>query len=290
MKIMGKEVTVRTKSCQGANIEPYVNLYVRLGNVCNVRCRFCTFCGPDTVDFDLYKLLYCIQSIRRDVKIAKVSFTGGEPTLYHDKLNSALTEVKNIDPSIFTVLSTNGCFLEKVNESLVDSIALSRHSKHDAGAREIMQCQDLDFPIYAALTSFRQEIKKKIHVTCNLIAEKGYVWDAESAAEYLEVMSAAGYSDFGFVGLMQVNNFCKQHRVPTDRFLNDLRDSKRFYETRTGANEAKTCTCSNFLYRDRVGQISRIYVRDNTDTSVCENTLVYDVNELKIGFGGEIIV
>lgn len=280
MKIFGQEIEVKKEFCTfnkgpKTKIEtPYINLYVRITNGCQASCDFCEFCSNDSKEFDYFKFYYVISELAKQVRINKISFTGGEPTLKINLLNDCLKFVKGIDKNIFTVINTNGLNIEKIDSDFVDSISLSRHSiKNNDRIFKINLKNDIQ--------TFSEKLKKKIHISCNLI--KGEIDSSKKIYEFIDHYSSIGFHDFGFVSLMKVNDYCKDHFIDFSEI--NLEHMENTIRTKTFEYEKK-CKCNNFLTTDSNGIINKVYARHYCDSSNSDSTLVYDLNILKNGFNG----
>jgi len=295
-ELFGKEINIKDNycsldGCKGRKIdEPYVNMYVVLTNTCNANCAFC--CNPTKVDkahFDFYKFYYILHEIRLTygLKINKLSFTGGEPTL-SGMLEHCVRAVKNLDEDIFTVVNTNGSKLETLIpiSQYFDSIAISRHYHNDDANRSIFNCHNH--------IATEEEIKtlpykNKVHLSCNL--QKGYMDNIMSVKTYLEHAAAMGIDDVGFVSLMPVNDYCKENFVDFKDIEFDAIDnlfiSKEW-------NNKDSCRCRNYLYLPSNTKaevdVVKVYTRYYVDPSYCSGTLVFDGQNLRMGFNGEIII
>ena len=135
-RLFEKEINIRDYHCLKNNsnekhqADPYVNIYVRLQNECNAKCKFCEFTSKEKY-FNVVRFTTGFRQISEKINIKKVSFTGGEPTLDPPLLNGCLKFVKDVDSNIFTVVNTNGLNLSRIEIDNLDSIALSRHHYDD---------------------------------------------------------------------------------------------------------------------------------------------------------------
>jgi molybdenum cofactor biosynthesis enzyme MoaA len=291
LKLFNKEIELNDHHCnfndesaKKINV-PYINLYVRITDSCQARCKFCEFHEENYMTFDLYKFLYTFAKLNNQVKINKVSFTGGEPTMKIDTLNRCLREVKELNPEVFTIVNTNGFALDKINGEYVDSIALSRHSVNDAINQEIFGTTAV--PCAEFLKSYKY--KDKLHLSCNLI--RGYTDNNGRCRHYIETFGNMGITDIGFVSLMGINKYAE------DKFL-DFADVKleTMHNTVSAAHWQKqcggkpTCKCANYLTYTETGVIVKSYARYYADRSECKGMLVYERNgQLKAGFNGVVI-
>lgn len=297
IKIFYSNIIVKEEFCslngnKGEKIDvPYVNVYVRVCDNCNANCHFCTFNGSDKGNrtLDPYKLYYTLKKVSEKVKINKVSFTGGEPTLYFNDVVKAMKLVKEIDKNIFIVMNTNGFMLERfVSEGglpFVDSIALSVHHYNHAKNDEL-------FGVSKGITNSIDAEKalilvpeEKLHISCNLV--RGYIDCAQEAYHFINHFSKLGCTDFGFVALMKVNDYAKKHHIDFSEV--ELQNMPNTIKTKS-FDQNGACKCNNFLTYNENGDICKVYARYYVNPeSKCETVLVYDRDKLLNGFGGHLI-
>lgn len=287
-ELFGHKINLRSEHCSKnkevpAKIDqPYINLYVQMTKACNATCKFCAF-KDQHQEFDFEKLQLILRYIDIDIKINKVSFTGGEPTTQWDKLLDCLIYTKTLDDTIFTVVNTNGLRLDKLNkyQEYIDSIALSRHHYNDTVNNEIL---GFKAPSTEYINSLKH--KDKIHLSCNLI--KDYIDNTEEVINYLEFASQIGVLDVGFVSLMKVNDYCKEHHIDFNSL--DFKDYKNIFINREWNNK-EMCRCRNYLYASTTtDEIVKVYSRYYADRNNCESQLVYDGQYLRDGFNRRIIL
>lgn len=287
MNIFGHEIPMKVQPCAYNGIEQkpdadYVNIYVRITDHCNASCSFCEFRdNTNTKPFDFYKLYYALNEINKQVRINKVSFTGGEPTIEWELLNKCLKMVKNINSNIFTVINSNGFAMNKIDFEHLNSFAMSRHGIASAND-SIFKCNVRNDEY---LSNLDESIKDKIHLSCNLI--KGHIDSNEKMYEYITHYSKLGFHDFGFVTLMGVNEYCKQNIVDFKKL--DLTAMKNTIRACT-FNDRNACFCANYITHDDNGELNRWYARHYCDSTKAESVLVFDIDHLKIGFNGATIL
>lgn len=278
--------TLNGKARVRAN-EPYVAIYVRVVNDCQANCKFCEFKNIGPGKFDINKFVKVLTTIRKEVRIAKVSFTGGEPTINLKLLEKCLNIVKEIDPTIFTITNTNGlCLAALTDMETLDNISLSRHHYRDAEHMKIVGTTQI-----ASTRTLKTVNKEKIHLSCNLI--RGYIDSPDQVKKYLEHAARLGLYDVGFVGLMKVNQYCKQHYVPFPYFDRNCFDSNivcnKIWKRKEG--EKTVCTCRNLLYLPSFGnRIVTFYYRERCKHEACstvDRDLYFDGQTLKKGFYGK---
>lgn len=294
MNIFGKELKIKEFQCNKNHCndlirikESYVNIYVKINDVCQARCKFCEFCSNSNTFFDHHKLYYILNELQKKVIVNKISFTGGEPTIDMTTFCKIIKIAREACPNSFFNVNTNGYklwMLEDYNE--LDCIALSRHHYDE---QKNLETFDRDtshlFPSNSEIGKF--VAKSKIHFSCNLI--KGYIDSEEEIYKYLDWAASVGVYDVGFVTLMKVNQYCIDHHV-------DFRDitfnNPNMFHNQSMSN-GSSCECRNYLYNPPNSEgVVRVYARYNYDyesgSSVAN--LVFNGANLKNGFNGEIIV
>ena len=288
IKLYNEEINIRTHYCQLNDCqascveEPYVNLYVKFTG-CNAKCPFCI---DDCLQrhFDTDKLKEILETIQEKVKIRKVSFTGGEPTLDIDRLEKSFALVKQYSPDTFTVINTNGYNLKGIfNSNIlknVDSVSLSRHHYSNKRNDEIFGSS---VPWDSEIAELTQDegTAKKMHFSCNLI--KGYIDNLGKIENYLEHANALRVHDVGFVSLMPLNKYCKNNSTP---FI----DGGRLMKMKEW-NYKTCCECANYLYLSKkfYGETVKVYHRNPKSPMDFENMLMYDGAILRVGFNGKIL-
>ncbi len=287
MNLFGHEVPMKIIPCTYNGIEQkpdgdnYVNLYVRLTDSCNASCGFCEFRNRTMKPFDFYKFYYVLHELNKQVRINKVSFTGGEPTIQWELLNKCLKLVKSVNEKIFTVVNSNGFKLYSVNFEYLNSFALSRHG-WDLQNDEIFGCGVISDQ---KLESLEQSIKDKIHLSCNLI--KDYIDDEKDMYEYINHYSRLGFHEYGFVSLMKVNDYCRANHVDFMKINLDQMENTRRVCT---FNDKEACFCANYVTYDVNGELNRWYARHYCDQTKADSNLVFDLDHLKVGFNGPTIL
>lgn len=292
MKLFDKYVEVKDISCgmNGNPGYPYsdtrINVYTCLTHICNTNCSFCNYHYGDSVKFDFEKWKYCIDEIVDRLGIFKASFTGGEPTLQFDIFVKCLEYLKSKDENIFTIINTNGSNLDRlIGLDCLDNIALSRHSIDDIENQKLFGSTVV--PNLEVIKDFPE--KEKLHLSCNIV--KGYVDSDEKIKEYLEKCSEIGVRDVGFVSLMPINEYAKEHSIDFSdiKFEFNNRFIVNQYFDRIKNNKC-VCKCRNYMYLGKNGQVVTAYSRYYVDNTCSDGALVFMDNNLREGFTGEIII
>lgn len=286
-KLFGTTINLRSEHCIKDNSgevyrvsEPYTNIYVRLRNDCNAKCKFCEFRGNQE-KFNLDKFKFVLKEIRKTMKINKVSFTGGEPTLDIQLLSSAIEVARQIEKDSFVVVNTNGVNLHKLVGLDINSIAMSRHHYLNEKNNELL---GFNAPTKTDIRAFPN--KSILHLSCNLV--KGYIDSEEEIINYLEFCNEVGVDDVGLVSLMKINDYCTDHHID----FNDLDFSghSNILRNRTWNNH-DCCRCANYIYASKVdANIVKMYSRYYVKANNVESQLVFDGENLKDGFNGKIII
>jgi len=294
IEIFNSEIITKEYACQKNTCndlykikEPYINMYVKVTESCQAHCKFCEFCTQEKSEFDVYKLYYVITELQKKVKINKISFTGGEVSLNAGKFKSIIEMVKNACPNAFIVINTNGYDLDSLIElDGIDSISLSRHHYNEKTNMEIFKVGALDqLPLNSELQKDFKN-KDKIHLSCNLI--KGHIDSFDEMCKYLDWAGSLKIHDVGFVTLMKVNDYCREHHVD---FRDIISENNRLMIYQTWKNK-DLCSCSNYVYNPTTSdQLVKVYARYNHDyLKGNESNLVFDGAHLRNGFYGDIVI
>lgn len=296
IEIFGKDIPLRTHYCQLFNKErtkvwsPYINLYVRFKG-CNAKCEFCEFYdNANKFNHDKYEMI--LKEISEKIRINKVNFTGGEPTINYEQFKKAWNVTKNYtSPHTFYTINTNGLNLERLvdDEEIMErvgNISLSRHHYDDEKNNEIFKTTT---PTKEIITKCQSKIENKntLNLTCNMI--KGYIDSEKDIFKYLDFANDMGITYLGLVSLMPINDFCTKEFVDVNNF--DL-ENERITKTKHWTN-CSFCECFNYLYiPEKFSNVIKIYHKNVTNPSAenSQSMLVFDGENLQIGFGGEIIV
>ena len=264
-----------------------ISLYVVLTRECNVKCKFCTFRGKtEEIDIECFKERF--RELLKVTDISTVHFTGGEPSLRVETLKELCRFIKEETKGFTdTSINTNGSNLDKLSgiEEL-DNIALSRHHYNDEKNKELFGSEEV--PSKEDIKRFKDT--DKIHLSCNIV--KGYIDNAEEIKKYLEFASEIGCNDVGFVSLMEVNDYCKEHYVDFKDIdiesIETLQKTRHFYKTDECNKEI--CRCANFLYIAKDMRLISIYHRYAVANKSISDYLVYENNHIKQGFSGKEII
>lgn len=264
-----------------------INLYVVVNRKCNAGCEFCEFTDSKTSSVDLENLEKIISDIYKIGMINKLHITGGEPGLDVQKVKEITKICKDKDKLIGTSVNSNGTNLEKLlTIETLDNIALSRHHYNEDKNKELMKIQTVSNNDIMRLDD---ELKKKIHLSCNLIKE--YIDSPDEIRKYLEFASKLNINDVGLVGLMQINDFCRACFVDFNTL--DLSKIDNLIKSKQSCNYSKdkelTCKCENYLYRAENLRLISMYHRYAIKNSEIADYLVYENNSIKQGFSGKVI-
>lgn len=289
-----KNIKYKTKGCDlneecsVGNGPPRISLYIVLGRQCNTACRFCTFRGK-SYTFDYAKFTEVIQGILKGGQLGKVQFTGGEPGLYIDILRKCLAIIRRLSPNSFVSVNTNGTYLAELANVPLDNIALSRHAIKWEDNAKIMGVTNAPPATDDEIIEVAEALPNLLHLSCNLI--KGYVDSPEKIKEYLDFAAGVRVYDVGFVSLMPVNKYCIDNFV--DFKAIDTEKSGLFtnlnWSLKNEANK-EVCRCRNYLYfSEQWQQMVSAYSRFACEHKAIASYLVYENNELRQGFNGQLI-
>jgi molybdenum cofactor biosynthesis enzyme MoaA len=206
-------------------------------------------------EFDIHKFMAFIDEVIEKVKIMKITFTGGEPSLESYSLLKAIEYVKGKCENI--TICTNGTLLdgnlpittEKIL-NLVDNVSVSRHHWDNQTNNKILGL-DLDEDI------FENDFIHKVNLSCNLI--RGYVDSFEGMRNILEFANTKGIGEVAFVKLMEINPYCVENTIRVK-----VPDHESVLNYRTFSYPIKgICECKNYAYCTDNGNIVKFYIRQN---------------------------
>lgn len=274
---------MRTSLCSNQNI--YIegkflpNLYIRLTTACNAKCPFCNKNTKNT-NINLKALENLLIEIKNNnVPLSRVSITGGEPLLFPSLFEETVSLIFSILPSINLTVNTNGYNLDKIKiDEKISGIHISRHHFDDS----INNCIfGFDTIKKEEILSLSKNYKKQIRLNCLLI--KSYIDSKETITEYLETFN--GLYKIGFVSLMPINEYSVLHFVD----FKDITFDERFLAISSQSNisrsQIKNCECSNFLFLQKDGKTTQIYMRKTCNLKPEEiAAFVFEGDSLKGSF------
>lgn len=267
-------------------IAPSVNLFVKVTKGCNARCLFCSNAGAaaPSAGFNIDKLIEIIQELQaKDIIVNRVNITGGEPAVVSSLVVEILQRLEDREfDGIHVHLNTNGLLRQSqhlMTHPRWDSISMSLHHYDIGKLSELYGCHIPD-------DAFELDgvDKQKLNVSCNLI--KGYIDNAVEVHKMLDFALDLDIPRIGFVALMKVNDYCREHFVDLETIR--FEDIPHVYLTKS-MNRGRNCMCSNYLYNKDL-KILEIYMRHYANPQYCESSLVYDGEYLRQGFHQDNII
>lgn len=314
IELFGKQIEIRSTDCQLFDNpivvldEPHVNLFIQLNNTCNANCLFCEYHGENRINnWNYSKLADIIKEIQSKAKIGKLNFTGGEPTINMTHFDKVMqTCMDNTKDYYWEVtINTNGIHLLELTNYMqyIDYISLSRHHYDDEKNYEIFRSKQV--PSSADIQKFILDYRKysksavtgknfgnpyQLNGRCNLI--KGYIDSTEEIKNYLDWCGLVGMRWIGLVTLMPLNDYCKTHETCADSLINNVpgfRQTQLWQRIESkGLDSSVECRCANYMHNTH-GKLILFYHRIFCNNNLKAGQLVYDGQDLRLGFGGEII-
>lgn len=285
MQIFDKDILLKRFGCNqedtpGQAIVPHVNLFVKVTTGCNANCLFCSNANavaPKSV-FSILKLEDILDELQsKGIKVNRMNITGGEPSIVPSLVEDILELMKKPQYNkIHVHLNTNGLLPSSqilMKDDRWDSISMSLHHYNLSKLSELYGCR-----IAETALRFDGIDLQKVNASCNLI--KGYIDSPEEAAKMLDYAIDLNLPRIGFVALMRINDYCKEHFVDLEEIRLDT--IPHVYFTKS-MNRGSECKCSNYLY-NRDLKILEIYMRNYSNPKYCESSLVYDGEYLRQGF------
>ncbi len=290
--LFGREIKLRTHNCslfgnQGSEVEPSVNFYIRT-KFCNARCKFCTY-ASDASKYNEKKYIKVLEEISSKIKIKKIAISGGEPTLYWDNFKNISTIAKSISPTSELSMNTDGFRWRQLFEDpisqLFDYIQLSRHHYDDIKNDEIFGTNTPRSEDIKEL-SFLAKNNHQVQFRCSLI--KGYIDSKEEVFKFLNWANSVNINDVGLVSLMPINQYSKDNFIwfHIKELIGD-----NFFLTKEWSYKG-SCQCVNYIYmppEDQFRNPIKVYHKNTFKPSEMNETLVFDGQNVRLGFDGEII-
>lgn len=284
IKMFGKPIQIKSHGCNhddcmGMPIPPSVNIFVKVTNGCNAHCGFCSNSNVKSVShFNISKLEDILsEAIYAGLTVNRLNITGGEPSLVPDRVKAILKMMETKDfKGIHVHLNTNGLTSQSqalMREERIDSTSVSLHHCDSNKLSDIYGITITDEAL-----QFDGIDMMKVNASCNLI--KGYVDSRIEAHRMMDFCIDKGFTRLGFVGLMPVNDYCKQRVVPLD--VLHLDEISHCYFTESN-NRGTDCKCSNYLY-NKDAKVLDIYMRHYCNPQYCESSLLFDGECLRQGF------
>ena len=284
-KIAVKEFDCQLGTISPKKIAPFVNLFVKVTKGCNAHCLFCSNarCNSSS-SFNADKLMEILHEFSSlGIRVNRLNITGGEPSVVPDTVNNILDRIisEKFD-DLHLHLNTNGLLRqsqELMRHPRWDSISMSLHHYDIGKLSELYGCK-----IPEDAFTFEGVNKQILNVSCNLI--KGYIDNPEGAKKMLDFALDLGIPRIGFVALMKVNDYCKEHFIDLEDI--HIETIPHVYFTKS-MNRGTYCKCSNYLYNRNL-RILEIYMRNYANPQYCESSLVYDGEYLRQGFHDNNII
>lgn len=291
LDVNGKRIDVKEYGCRMGDIParkviPSVNIFTKVTGGCPAGCLFCSNAGAEHVssNYDIDKLAaFSEELMAAGVEVHRLNITGGEPSLVPDRVRKILERFSQGPlAGVHLHLNTNG--LLPASQQLMrhprwDSISVSLHHYDKDKLSEIYGIRIPDGAL--DFTGIDMNI---LNVSCNLL--KGYIDSADQVHRMLDLCIDKGITRIGFVSLMQVNDWCREHFVDFKDI--DLESIPHVYFTRC-MDRGTDCKCSNYLY-NRDMKVLEIYNRHYANYHYCESSLVYDGEYFRQGFHTDNIV
>lgn len=289
--IFGKPISLWRKSCAvnetiPSDVEPFVNLYIRVTDVCNASCRFCCNGGPHPCkEFNSEKLEEVLHEIGNSgIRLNRINLTGGELSTRCELVEGILRLIENSPGCHFSQvqIQTNGISYsarQMMGLTRVDAVTLSLHHYDFVRLSEIYGCT-----VPNGLLELPRDLKSKISLSCNLI--KGYIDNPGEIEKMLRFAVSKEFNTIGFAGLMKLNDYCLANYV--NPWQIDFASIPGLIQSEEKNHEG-ACRCCNYLYIGGERPLT-VYVRETIDTDYCGSSLLFDGDYLRQGFNKNNII
>ena len=219
----------------------------------------------------------------KHVLVNRLNITGGEPAIVMPLVQNILDKASEPPYSdIHLHLNTNGLLENSqilMRQPRWNSISISLHHYDSDCLNEIYSTS-----IPSIAYQFVGIDMQKVNASCNLI--RGYVDSTGQVQKMLDYALDLGLPRLGFVALMKVNDYCRQHYVDFSDI--DFESIPHLYFTQS-MNRGTDCKCSNYLY-NKGTKILEVYMRNYMNPNYCESSMVYDGQFFRQGFSDNNII
>ena len=296
IELFGQTVKIKNYFCS-YNQEKFekadvrINLYIKINDACNGKCKFCSNNGlKDNGKLDLDKLKETLIYLNEKDIINRISVTGGEPLLNIELLNKVLNLVFSVNPNFLVTFNTNGYNLKSIlnldSIDKIEGIHISRHHYNDKINNDIF---GLETASNDEIKYVMNKLKNKKLLRLNCLLMKDYIGNSQEVKKYLEKASDLGIFRVGFVGLMKVNDYCKENFISINDVFNNMNDNNCNI---SHSYDKNICECLNGVYISKSGKLIEYYARMTKELN-CEYSrqLVYTSdNRLTTGFGQKSLI
>lgn len=117
-------------------------IFLILGDACNLNCKYCIEHDAPVKNYSINEKIYdFIKSVKNDYRLKAVTFYGGEPTLYFDKMKTIVTALEGNDIHFSTM--TNGKLINKEMVEFFNKYAMSVNVSWDGYGSSISRGFDV---------------------------------------------------------------------------------------------------------------------------------------------------
>ena len=179
---------------------------------------------------------------------------------------------------------------EHFDQNIITNISISHHHYDDQKNYEIFNTKNIASNNDILMFQEKNDKKSMTQIRCNLI--KGYIDNYYELKRFLDEMIKLKCSDCGFVTLMPLNEYCKNHQINFIDLINKSDDDiikVNYWHRFENDLNSEVCQCANYIYNNDQGQTCKFYSRLFCNASLIDGQLTYDGQYLRLGFGGQII-
>lgn len=297
IELFGNELNVNNHFClENPNYAcekiPSLSLYIKATDSCNADCAFCANKGCENFGkLDLIKLREVIKYLKAEKILGNISITGGEPNSNPKELNNIINLILDIDKNIKIAISTNGfnlrtmTFFDQVND--LESIHISRHHYLDSKNNEIFRSNSVAQTDDIRYLQSKLDDKKIINI--NTMVMKDYIDNLDEIKKMLNYVGDIDVYKNGFVSLMKVNEYSKEHFINFNAIFNHL--DHNFFLGHHFYNK-KYCECVDGMYVTDNNKMVEFYARmvhKAKKNDIIQQLVYTSDNQVTAGFSGKVL-
>jgi MoaA/NifB/PqqE/SkfB family radical SAM enzyme len=262
---------------------PHINLYIQSTPICNGSCEFCGACDSRNINFNFSKLQMILSELPKQVRMRKVSITGGEPLLDIEKTKRIISIAKSM--GFYTVLNTNCYSIDRLLEVIdsVDGVNISKHHFNNGINNKIMHLATPCLEEICLSLNSKQRGKIKI----NSVLQKKGLDSFDNLLHMIEYLGSLGIRELKGISMLPLTEKAKLLFVDMAPIMKDCEQ----FMNDGYLYDKDMCCCFEFLYVTKKGVPVKCTLRNTFNNQYsCVKQFVFDGEHLYEGFLKKIII